>query len=543
VTTFPTGVATKPSNITDGLQILAAHVSSLWDETISMQSELMGAGAGSFFMDLRPTTAGSVVFQSRQLTGDTQPRFQITGSGDHRWGSGTAATDVTLVRSGTRTLTLSGSQIINVANAADTGLAINANASQSGPILDIKDGSASIKFRVSSAGLLQFPTSNSLSFLAQTLGTTILLNSTINGEPNARYIMDSSGKMTWGSGSATQDTNLYRGGTDELRTDDSISVRGDTAAAARNIDLYGPAATAVAERVFVAGDTQSRVSMGVDASGRAVIGMGPGGASAQDTGFTRTSAGTMTVTGTLSIPTLVVGSSASIPTLAVSSALTAPTAGVDTNTTTVATTAFVLGQAGAATVPVGSPAATGGSSARYARADHRHALEYGIWNPSGTPSRLNTVSIFAFGEGWGGILGDGLHYRAATDFGWIEDTSQAVWQSINYDFASWAAVGGTVQWRWLGYLLCTVAVAGSSSRNLVLKYLNINEGGAAGSLTIMPGGTSSFGASTGLIGFDTGWQNAPGASGLMLPHINSNRVGGSAGAFSRSGLHVQMRVI
>ena len=52
----------------------------------------------------------------------------------------------------------------------------------------------------------------------------------------------------------------------------------------------------------------------------------------------------------------------------------APTAAVDTSTTQLATTAFVLGQAGAAT-PLGNGVAAVGTSTRYARADHVHPTD------------------------------------------------------------------------------------------------------------------------------------------------------------------------
>lgn len=53
---------------------------------------------------------------------------------------------------------------------------------------------------------------------------------------------------------------------------------------------------------------------------------------------------------------------------------TTPTATVDTNTTQVASTAFVLGQAGAATPLVNGTAAVG-TSTRYARQDHIHPID------------------------------------------------------------------------------------------------------------------------------------------------------------------------
>lgn len=157
---FPTGVASKPANITDGLQILASHVGSAWDEIIAMESEMLGAGTGTFFLDIRPLAAGSVIFQSRQNTVDTQPRFQITGSGDHRWGSGAAATDITLARSAARILTLSGSEVINIQNASDVGLVVKGFTAQSALLLDLQNISAVSQFSVSAAGVVTALTVN-----------------------------------------------------------------------------------------------------------------------------------------------------------------------------------------------------------------------------------------------------------------------------------------------------------------------------------------------------------------------------------------------
>lgn len=61
----------------------------------------------------------------------------------------------------------------------------------------------------------------------------------------------------------------------------------------------------------------------------------------------------------------------------------APTAAVDTNTTQLATTAFVLAQAAAAT-PAALGSATVGTSTRYARADHVHAMP--VLSALGTPT-------------------------------------------------------------------------------------------------------------------------------------------------------------
>jgi len=53
---------------------------------------------------------------------------------------------------------------------------------------------------------------------------------------------------------------------------------------------------------------------------------------------------------------------------------TAPTAAADTNTTQIASTAFVLGQAGAST-PLADGTAAVGTSKKYARDDHRHPTD------------------------------------------------------------------------------------------------------------------------------------------------------------------------
>jgi microcystin-dependent protein len=157
LTSFPLGIASKPSNIVDGLQILAAHVGTVWDEVVAMEAELLGGGTGQLILDIRPTTAGNVVLQSRQNTGDTQPRVQLLGTGSLKWGSGTAATDITLARSGTRTLTLTGSEIITPGNTADTALLIKGLASQTGLLLDIQNSAGTSEFSVTNSGVVTTP--------------------------------------------------------------------------------------------------------------------------------------------------------------------------------------------------------------------------------------------------------------------------------------------------------------------------------------------------------------------------------------------------
>lgn len=66
---------------------------------------------------------------------------------------------------------------------------------------------------------------------------------------------------------------------------------------------------------------------------------------------------------------------------------TAPTAAVDTNTTQIASTAYVIGQAASATPSNLGTAATG-TSTRYARADHVHNLPSGLAPNGGTTGQV-----------------------------------------------------------------------------------------------------------------------------------------------------------
>lgn len=70
---------------------------------------------------------------------------------------------------------------------------------------------------------------------------------------------------------------------------------------------------------------------------------------------------------------------------------TAPTASVNTNTTQVATTAFVVSQAGAGT-PVINGTAAAGTSLRYAREDHVHPIDT-TRAPLASPTFTGTVTV------------------------------------------------------------------------------------------------------------------------------------------------------
>lgn len=54
----------------------------------------------------------------------------------------------------------------------------------------------------------------------------ILLGYQVTGDTTDRYVVTSSGKHEWGSGSAAMDTNLYRAAADVLQTDDTLKAAG-----------------------------------------------------------------------------------------------------------------------------------------------------------------------------------------------------------------------------------------------------------------------------------------------------------------------------
>ncbi|MBV9199293.1 MAG: hypothetical protein JOY83_06055, partial [Alphaproteobacteria bacterium] len=89
---------------------------------------------------------------------------------------------------------------------------------------------------------------------------------------------------------------------------------------------------------------------------------------------------------------------------------TTPTAAVDTNTTQVASTAFVLGQA-ASTTPLINGTAAVGTSTRYARADHAHPTDT-------TRAATATTVSTAFGlTGRGDLSTNRTHTLDPTQFG------------------------------------------------------------------------------------------------------------------------------
>lgn len=101
----------------------------------------------------------------------------------------------------------------------------------------VVDGTSTLTGQVSApAGVLIDDAA--VNFDNMATGTTTILDSDVSGDGNKRLIIDASGTMLWGSGSAVGDTNLYRGGADLLQTDDALTVAGAVTASS-TLDVTG----------------------------------------------------------------------------------------------------------------------------------------------------------------------------------------------------------------------------------------------------------------------------------------------------------------
>lgn len=100
-------------------------------------------------------------------------------------------------------------------DAGTVGLEVQAASGQTANIQEWSNSSGTNYWVIQSSGTLY--NSN------QSAGTT-LISVRASGDTNTRFLLSNSGAMSWGSGSAAVDTNLYRNSVDTLKTDDSFVV-------------------------------------------------------------------------------------------------------------------------------------------------------------------------------------------------------------------------------------------------------------------------------------------------------------------------------
>lgn len=144
---------------------------------------------------------------------DTNLNFRVAASATARnaispfWaGLNVRDTDTgrTWVSNGSAPISGSWSQIPNSGSTYDANLSLVA-----GRQVSVGGGSASSAYAtsMSSSGSDAFSTR-------------------ITGDTNSRFLMNADGRLFWGGGSATQDTNLYRSAANTLKSDDSLELVG-----------------------------------------------------------------------------------------------------------------------------------------------------------------------------------------------------------------------------------------------------------------------------------------------------------------------------
>jgi hypothetical protein len=476
------------TNYTFGLEIRASGTPSAafsrqigtveWDGT-SITRVLLDVGTPP--PDQTLGTASSVSMQSR-VSGDTTYRFVRQADGKLLWGpGGVSALDTDLYRGAVDSL------------RTDDNFGVRGDVAAAARFIDLYEPAA-------------------------TAGSVRVLQGA-DTQPRLRLGVSAAGAglVEAGPGGASSpDTNLYRHAPDTWGTDDNFRVRGDGAGAARFLEVVSPNATTRATtRVFVTGDTVPRAEVGVNAGGEGFVAFGPGGGAGVDAAITRTGAGVMALSGSLQ------GNAISAAT-----SLTAPTVASTDVSGNVATTAFVsnfMAAQGSVEYPqaVATTAAVG-VSGRWARADHRHANDPGIYDPAAAASRLNPMTVFTWADF--GLMVDaqvnGKEMYAEPGYTWLPNGSNVA--NFPAPRSSWAAIGGTLQWRW--YLWIGIVGTAPTALTVSLRFQSWSLGGVIGAITAVVGATGLQAA--GGHSLDSGWATMPAfPDGMIVPMLRFDKTG------------------
>ncbi len=149
------------------------------------------------------------------VSGDADDRFRIRSDGQLEWGSGGAAPDITLKRNSTFGLQINNAFGILRANATDAAI-----------------------------------------------------QTAVTGDSVSRFTTLQDGKLLWGDGTNAADTNLYRSGSDILKTDDALVVVGNLTF---NGKLITGGSTPTATVDPNAGNTATCTVSGNDTSGQITL--------------------------------------------------------------------------------------------------------------------------------------------------------------------------------------------------------------------------------------------------------------------------------
>jgi hypothetical protein len=221
------GDGTNPTDVT----LYRGGVSNLSLGTSSQRGyfRIYGAGAGDGIIYARVTT-------------DPAERFYITAVGAHSWGDGTNPADVTLSRSSPSNLSLGTTSQRGYFRVFGSG-------SGDGILYGRVTTDAQERWYVTASGGMNWgdgtnPTDTNLyrggSGLLQSdgqirsmrgLATQGALGASVTGDAQSRFSIIASGTINWGTGATATDTNLYRGGAAQLKTDGDLVVGGALSAA------------------------------------------------------------------------------------------------------------------------------------------------------------------------------------------------------------------------------------------------------------------------------------------------------------------------
>lgn len=192
----------------------------------------------------------------------------------------------------------------------------------------------------------------------------------VNADTNPRLLIDAGGKLTWGSGTATGDTNLYRTAADSLKTDDGFSAA--TLFATTSIDgsaTFGAFAscTTLTEGYTGTATSTYNISTGaVAASNTKTINIGTGGAASSTTTIsigTTSGASSITIgasngTTTINSATLTLANATTLNINGASPTLASSSTGTLTLFNTALTTVNAFGAATTATIGYSGTAAS-----------------------------------------------------------------------------------------------------------------------------------------------------------------------------------------
>lgn len=210
---------------------------------INGSGQVQAVGMASTANVLTTLSAATSAAYSSRVTGDTVDRWHTNADGKHEWGPGNGAVDTNLYRvtaGNLRTdqnfvaigsITSTGSFVSS--RAANTTTAFSAQIStdtvpqwvilgsgkqQWGP-----GGSTAADTNLYRAAVSVLRTDSRLDS-NRSAATSIAFAAFVTADTNDRLAIQADGKQLWSSGSAASDTNLYRAGVGQLKTDTGLTA-------------------------------------------------------------------------------------------------------------------------------------------------------------------------------------------------------------------------------------------------------------------------------------------------------------------------------